>query len=60
MVYDNIVSICKHRNLPIYLLEKKAHIGNGTISGWKDGSPRLDKLQAIADALEVPITELLK
>lgn len=40
-------------------LEKKAGIGNGVIAAWAEGSPRVDTLQKVADALDVTIDYLV-
>lgn len=60
MIYDTIKTLCEERGLSIRQLELKAGIGNGVIAGWKASSPRVDKLQRVADALEVPVEQLLK
>jgi transcriptional regulator with XRE-family HTH domain len=60
MVYDKIKALCEKKKISICALEKKAGLGNGTISGWKDGSPTLDKLQAVAKALNVKVSKLLE
>lgn len=60
MIYDNVKAICEERNLPISALERMAGLGNGTISGWNESSPRLDKITAVAKALDVPLEALTK
>lgn len=60
MIYDIIKELCDERGLSIRQLEIRAGVGNGVIAGWKTASPRVDKLQQVADALGVPLTRLLK
>ena len=59
MVFDNVKAICEERNLPISKLEQMAGLGNGTISGWKESSPRLDSITAVANALNIPLSALI-
>lgn len=48
------------RKISIYALEKKAGLKNGAISKWRESSPTLNSLQAVAEALETTIDNLLK
>lgn len=41
-------------------LEKTCGLGNGTVSGWKNGNPRVDLLIRVADFFGITIDELLK
>lgn len=60
MIYDKIKELCKKKKLSICALEKAAGLGNGTISGWKTGSPTVEKLQAVAKVLGVKVSKLLE
>lgn len=62
MVYENIEKICEKKNISISALEKRAGLGNGTIGKWKSGdvSPTIDSLCAVANALGIEVTRLLK
>lgn len=62
MIYTNIKEICEKKNISISALEEKAGLGNGTIGKWKSGgvSPTIDSLCAVANALEVKVTRLIK
>lgn len=60
MIFDKIKAICDERKISISALERMANLGNGTISGWNESSPRLDKIMAVANALEIPLAELIK
>ena len=41
-------------------LEFLASISYGSIGHWRDSSPRVDKLKAVADVLEVSIDSLME
>lgn len=60
MIYENIVRLCKERDIRIAKLEQECDLGNGTIGGWKNGKPRVDLLKRVADFFGVTIDELLK
>lgn len=58
-MYDTIKEICEKRNISISELERRAKVGNGTITKWNNSSPNLDNLQKVADALDIKITTLI-
>ena len=58
-IYANIVQRCKDRKTSIAAVEKAAGIGNGTISGWETGYPRIDTLSKVAAALDTTIEQLM-
>ena len=60
MVFENVKRICDEKGITISQLEKEAGLGNGTIGGWKNSSPRVDSLQAVARVLKVKVEKLLK
>lgn len=60
MLYQKIKALCDEHGISIRECENRAGLGNGTIGGWKEKSPRLDKLLAVAKALGVPITALIE
>ncbi len=60
MIYENIVKTCKEKGISIMALERKAGIANGVIGRWRESSPTVDTLRKVADALEVPITDLIQ
>lgn len=60
MIYDAVKSECVRQGITIMECEKRAHLGNGTIGGWRTADPKLSTVQAVADALGVPITTLLR
>lgn len=60
VIFDKIKSICDEKKISISALERMAGLGNGTISGWNESSPRLDKITAVANALNIPLTDLIE
>lgn len=59
MIYSNIVSLCKNRNIAISKLEREVGLGNATIKTWKISSPSVDKLKKIADYFGVTVDALI-
>lgn len=59
MVYDKVKTLADERHISIMALESKAGLKNGTIGKWRKSSPMLKNLQAVANALEVNVTELI-
>lgn len=58
MLYKKVKALCDERGISIRECEKRAGLGNGVIAGWKESVPRLDKIQAVAKVLGVPLSEL--
>lgn len=58
-VYENVCLYANKKNIPIYLLEQKAGLGNGTIGKWKDGETTIGSLKKVADALGVDVKKLI-
>ena len=59
-LYNNIKKICDDRKIAITQLEKKSGLGNGTIGKWRDVTPNMASLEAVAKALGLPTAELMK
>lgn len=59
-LYNNIKKICDDRKIAITQLEKKSGLGHGTIGKWRDVTPNMASLEAVAKALELPTAELMK
>lgn len=53
--------LCKN-NVTAYAVAKETGVSSATLSEWKNGkyTPKLDKLQAIANYFNVPITYFLE
>lgn len=60
MIFENIKEIGKKKGMSISAIEKKAKLGNGTIGGWKNSSPTVEKLGAVAKVLDTTVDELIK
>lgn len=60
MIYENIVKLCKEKNISIKKLEEECGLGNATIKGWSTCSPTVTKVQKVADYFGVTILDLLK
>lgn len=60
MILQNIKKLCKDRGINIAELERTVGIGNGVISRWEKGNPRIDNLKAVADYFGVTVDELLQ
>lgn len=54
-----IKKICKERKIPISRLERECNFANGYINGLKKQTVRADRLQKIADYLDVSVEYLL-
>lgn len=59
-ITEKIRKLIKNKNETFASLERKAGIANGQIASWEKSSPKLSSLEAVAKALEIPITDLLK
>lgn len=55
---ERIKEICKQRKIPIYLLEKDCGFANGYIGQLKKGTLPDDRLNIVANYLEISPSEL--
>lgn len=60
MLFENVSRLCAEKRMTISALEKAAGLGNGTIRLWRDSSPKVNNLAAVAAVLGTTIDELLK
>lgn len=62
MIYQNVIKYCEKNNISIAEFERKCCIGNGVVSGWKDGkcAPNMKSLEKIRDATGIPIAGWLE
>lgn len=58
-IFDNIRTIARVKNIPIYELEKKAGISTGSTYKWNSVSPTVRNLEKVATVLGCTIEELL-
>ena len=54
-----VISICKERNIPISKLERDCDFSNGYIKRLKEGKFPSNRLQKIAEYLDIPLAYLL-
>lgn len=60
MILEKVEELCKKKGVSISRLEKECGIGNATIKGWEESSPRVDTLKKVADYFNVTIEYLIK
>ena len=60
MLYKNIEDKCKEKGISVSALEKSVGLGNATIRGWNESSPKADNLKRVADFFGCTIDELLR
>lgn len=59
MLFDNVLALCKERNISIARLEKESGLGNATVRGWEHGTPTIGTVKKVADYFGVTVDELL-
>ena len=59
-IFDNIRTIARVKNIPIYELEKKAGVSTGSTYKWNSVSPTVRNLEKVATVLGCTIEELLE
>ena len=60
MLYKRIEEKCRERGISVSALEKTVGLGNATIKGWSESSPKVENLKKVADYFGCTIDELLK
>lgn len=55
---DKIKALCKEQKTSIFKLEKQLGFGNGVIGRWDKSVPSYERLAAVANALDVPVSYL--
>lgn len=55
---NKIDELCKKKGITITALEKELGFGRGTIGKWKNSSPTVDKLGAVASYFHVTLNYL--
>lgn len=59
MIYKNVSCLCKQRGISIAKLEKETGLGNGSIGRWRESSPRVESLAAVAAFFGVTVDYFL-
>lgn len=60
MIFRNIEEKCKEKGISVSALEKSVGLGNATIKGWSESSPKVENLKKVADFFGCTVDELLK
>lgn len=60
MLYTNIEKKCKEKGISISGLEKACGLGNATIKGWRESSPRIENLEKVASFFGCTVDDLLR
>ena len=55
---DTIKRLCKEKKTTIAAIERACGFGNGSIRKWDSASPAYERIKAVSDFLEVPVSEL--
>lgn len=58
ILFDNIKTLCKKKEINISQLEKELNFSAGSIGKWRHSFPGIDKVCVIADFFQVSIEEL--
>lgn len=58
-IYDRIKIKADEKNISIKALERKVGLGNGIIKRWEKTSPQCNKLEKVANYLQVSIEWLI-
>lgn len=58
-ILDRIKNILAQKGMSLAELERRADLGNGTISRWNKSLPSVDKIQRVAKILGVSIEFLI-
>lgn len=60
MFYENLLEICKVKNISVTNLIAELGLSSGNLSSWKKGNkPRSDTLVKIAERLDISVNYLL-
>lgn len=59
MIYTNILRLCKKNGVSISRLEKELGLGNATIRGWQNSTPRVENLAMVANYFGVSVDYFL-
>lgn len=59
-IYDNIQNVAKKKGISINRLEKELGMTRGSMYKFNQSTPSSEKIQRIADYLDVPVEVLMK
>jgi hypothetical protein len=58
-IWERLSEVAKKQDKPLQQAYRAAGLGKGTITGWKESFPRVDKIAAIADFYGVSLDSLV-
>ncbi|MBR5509578.1 MAG: helix-turn-helix transcriptional regulator [Lachnospiraceae bacterium] len=58
-LFSNLKILCEKRKLSIAALEKELGFSTASLAKWKDSSPRIDKVQKVAEYFDISIDYLV-
>lgn len=56
VIYSKVKELCRQKGISIYALEKALGFSTASISKWNTSSPRIDRLQKVAEFFGVPVS----
>ena len=59
MIIKKIESLCKEKGISISRLEKEVGLGNATIRGWENSSPKVENLVKVAHYFGVSVDDIV-
>lgn len=59
MIYTNVQNLCREKGISVAQLERELGLGNATIRGWKNSSPTVERLKAVADYFGITVDALI-
>ena len=60
MIYNKIRQLCADKGISTREIERACGLGSRSIENWKDHSPSVANVKAVADYLGVTVDELLR
>lgn len=58
-LYENVKKQCEAHNISVLQLESQLGFARSSICKWDTNVPSVDRVQKVANFLNVPITEIL-
>ena len=58
-MFKTIIDYCDKHGTTVTAMERELGFGRGTISKWKNSSPSIDKVKAVADYMGCSIDDLV-
>lgn len=60
MIFNNIKRLCEQQGITITELERSVGLASYTIGKWRNVSPTIGNLKAVADFFGVTVDELIR